>query len=146
MDNSMPELFSETDPTMGVPLLVPRDDPRLNPAPIARLFAERGEAAAEPVIGGAMDELSQRFLKAETFHRACRFGDLARLTRSMVGVAEGIGFNGVAHAASQVTDCALNRDATALAATMARLGRLTEQSLAAIWDLDPGHGGDETLR
>ena len=142
----MPELLSESDPMSGIPLLVPRDDPRLNPSPIARLFAEKGEAGAEHVIGGAMDELSERLLKAETLYKACRFTELARLTRSMVAVAEGIGFCGVAHAAAQVTDCAMNRDAAALAATMARLGRLTEQSLAAVWDLDPGDGGDGSLR
>lgn len=138
MDNSLPELAPLPDGPSGIPLLVPRDDPQLNPSPIARLFAEKGERGAEHVIGTAMDELSERLLKCESLHAACRFGDLARLARSIVGVADGIGFRGVAHAAAHVSDCALNRDPTALAATMARLGRLTEQSLAAVWDLDPG--------
>ena len=141
MDNTLPDLVAEAVPDPRVPLLVPRDDPQIDPGPIARLFAEKGEAGAEHVIGAAMDELVERVGKAENLHRACRFGDLARMARSIVGVAEEVGFRGVARAASQVCECAMSRDPNALAATIARLGRLTEQSLAAIWDLDPGDGG-----
>ncbi len=140
MDSSLPFLAADPRVAVGVPYLVPRDDPQINPAPIARLFAEKGDAAAEHVIGSAMDRLTERLTRAEGLHRECRFGDLARLARSMVGVAEEIGFRGVALAAAQVCDCALSRDPTALAATMARLSRMTEQSLAAVWDLDPAGG------
>ena len=140
MDSSLPFLAADWRSGAGVPHLVPRDDPQLNPGPIARLFAERGETEAEHLIGAAMDDLTDRLMKAEALHLACRFGELARLARTMVGRAEGIGFRGVALAAAQVSDCALSRDPIALAATMARLARMTEQSLAAVWDLDPSGG------
>lgn len=142
MDTTLSQILPDMARTPGIPLLVPRDDPQLNPSPIARLFAEKGEVGAEHVIGAAMDELSERLVKVEALHAASRFGELARLSRSMVGVADGIGFRGVAHAAAQVSDCALTRDPTALAATVARLSRLVEQSLAAVWDLDPGGPAD----
>lgn len=138
MENTLPHLISDDLPGFGVPVLVPQDDPQLNPSPIARLFAEKGEVAAEHVIGAAIDELSERLNKAEGLYANCRFSDLARVARSMVGVAEEIGFRGVSIAAAQVSDCSMTRDPAALAATMARLIRMTEQSFAAIWDIEPG--------
>lgn len=138
MDNALPELLGDRSALVGIPSLVPRDDPRLDPSPIARLFAHKGEAGAELVIGKALDELAERVSRAASLHATCQFNDLSRLARSVVAVAEEIGFQGVALAAAQVSQCAMTRDPIALAATMARLTRLTEQSLAAVWDLDPG--------
>lgn len=124
------------DPLSEVATLVPHDDPRLDPAPMARLFTEKGEVAAELVIGRAMDELAERVARAEALHHACKFAELARISRSIVGVAQGIGFQGVANAAVQVSVCAMTRDPVALSSTLARLMRLTEQSLTAVWDFE----------
>lgn len=137
MDMTLPALRSEDSRAASIPVLVPRDDPRLDPTPMAHLFAERGEVAAELVIGRAMDELAERVTQVDALYRDCRFGDLGRVSKSIVAIAEGIGFLGVAQAARQVAECAENRDPTALSSTVARLLRLAEQSLSAVWDFEP---------
>ncbi len=136
MKNAQPDLAVARADWTDVPVLVPQDDPCLDPAPIARLFAERGEKAAEHVIGRAMDQLTDRIALTETQHAACQFADLARTARSIVGLAEELGFRGVARAAANVSTCAMLRDPCALAATVARLVRLADQSLSAVWDID----------
>ena len=135
MEYRLPDLASRASEESLVPLLRPRDDLALDPGPLARLFGSRHEAAAEEVVCRAMEEISARLMQIEMFHAECRFAELARAARGLIGVADQIGLRGLALSASHVAVCSEGRDAVALGATLARLQRIADGSLAEIWDL-----------
>jgi hypothetical protein len=56
----------------------------------------------------------------------------------MVAIADQIGMASLARVARDVSSCAVRVDAAALGATLARLERIADVSLMAIWDMqDP---------
>lgn len=108
---------------------------RLDSDRLGELYAQLGEAGAEDVVCRAMEELAVRLSHSDRLFRQGKVEDLRKSTRSMVAIADQIGMHTVARVASDVTNCIDEGDNTALAATFARLLRISERSLTAIWDL-----------
>jgi len=102
-----------------------------------------GYTGGEVAICAAMEDLASLMSAAGKLWQA---GDVATLectARQIIGVAERIGMSGLARVAGDVMALAATPDsgplgeshlATALSATVARLRRVGEQSLLAIWD------------
>jgi hypothetical protein len=61
--------------------------------------------------------------------------DLRKSARSIAAIADQIGMQTLARVARDVTACVDTGDRTGLAATLARLMRIGERSLTAVWDL-----------
>lgn len=99
------------------------------------LYQELGETGAGDIVCRAMEELTHRLTEADRQYRAALFVDLRKTVRSLVGIADQVGMRGLAHGAVHVVDCIDQGDPVALAATLARLMRLGERSLTAVWDL-----------
>lgn len=57
-------------------------------------------------------------------------------TRMMIAIADQIGMHAVARVARDVTECLDAADSIALSATLARLIRVGDRSLNALWDLN----------
>lgn len=102
---------------------------------LGALYAELGEAGAEDVVCRAMEELALRLSHCSRLHAADNLTDLRKCARSLIAIADQIGMHVLARVAKDVIAAVDSQDGVAIAATLARLLRIGEQSLTAIWDL-----------
>lgn len=102
---------------------------------LVALYSELGEAAAEDVVCRAMEELALRLSHCSRLHSAEHWEDLRKCARSLIAISEQIGMMVLARVAGDVIKTIDAGDIPALGATVARLLRIGEQSLTAIWDL-----------
>ncbi|MDW4498309.1 hypothetical protein R5H30_09990 [Sulfitobacter sp. D35] len=102
---------------------------------LGALYAQLGEDGAEDVVCRAMEELALRLSHCMRLHAACDWDELRKCARSMIAIANQIGMHALSRVAGDVIECLDARDGIAAAATLARLLRVGEQSLTAIWDL-----------
>lgn len=102
---------------------------------LAALYAELGEAGAEDVVCRAMEELALRLSHCSRLHTAANMPELRKCARSLIAIADQIGMHALARVAGDVINAVDVDDGPATAATLARLLRIGEQSLTAIWDL-----------
>lgn len=108
---------------------------RVNPDRLGALYYDLGEVGAENAICHAMETLALRLGELPRLQRAGDIVGLGRTARSMVGIAEEIGMEAMAHVAGDVVQACAQGDATAAAATSARLARIGDSSLTAICQL-----------
>lgn len=108
---------------------------RLDPDRLVALYSELGESGAERVIFRAMEELAARLSEMLKHADDGRADRLIRSARLLAKVADQVGMATLARVASDVVASAETADGTAQAATLARLIRIGERSLTAIWDL-----------
>lgn len=117
------------------PIVPTREEPaRMDHERVSRLFADLGPDAAEAVVTRALEELAVRLGNLD---RLLCEGDLERLRKSargMAAIADQLGMTALARVALDVTACVDAGDSVALAAVLARLDRLGERSLLAVWD------------
>ncbi len=100
---------------------------------LAILVRDLGEAGAERVVDRALEEVSRRLLTVET---GWAEGDCRRVSRaahSLIAIADQVGMHLLAHVACDVAALARSGDGPALAATVARLERVGEWSMLAMW-------------
>lgn len=107
---------------------------RVDARRVSDIVTELGETAAQNVIGLALEQLAGALTATDA---ALEAGDLAqavahadRLSR----LAWQIGLLSLAGVAMDLGNCADRRDTGALAAVRARLMRVGNRSLTAIWD------------
>ncbi|MGH1353963.1 MAG: hypothetical protein ACRBBS_02630 [Thalassovita sp.] len=115
--------------------LKPDETVRLDASVLGELYLELGEAGAQNVVTRAMEDLTQRLTDADQMYRDGDFLDLRKTVRATVAVAEQIGMRSLARCAQDVVACIDAGDPVALAAVLARLMRIGERSLNAVWDL-----------
>jgi len=108
---------------------------RLDPDRLGALYAELGHASAESVVCRAMEELAVRITDMQRFLATGEHDALYRSGRLLAKVADQIGMTSLARVATDVCLCAERGDGAALGATMARLVRIGDRSLTAVWDL-----------
>ena len=102
---------------------------------LGALYAELGENAAEDVVCRAMEELAVRLSHCSRLHSAGKADELRKCVRSLIAISDQIGMLVLARVAHDVIETLDANDGPAIAATLARLLRIGEQSLTAIWDL-----------
>ncbi|WP_297615244.1 hypothetical protein [uncultured Roseicyclus sp.] len=111
-----------------------------NPGQLELLCDRLGEQRAEAEVAYALDRLATLLdqiapLKQTGDHRA-----LETLLAALVRDARMIGMATLAQAGRHVLDCLESGDTVALAATLARLERVGDRSIHAIWDLEDVSG------
>ena len=111
------------------------DGVRLEPDRILALFAELGEDGAESVVCRAIEELALRLAEMQRALAAADTRGLCRAADQLARVAQQIGMATLARVAGDVRACAKSGNGPGLAATMARLVRISDRSFAAAWDL-----------
>ena len=102
---------------------------------LGALYTEMGNIGAENVVCRAMEELALRMSHCDRLHRCGEMDDLRKSVRSLIAISDQIGMVLLANVARDVMACIDKSDRVALAATLARLMRIGEGSLVAIWDL-----------
>lgn len=114
--------------------MIPRERVWLDPSRIGSLYAELGGTEVQALLDRAMAELSaiQRELAAQYASRDLE--GFARNLRRVRRISDHLGLTTVATVAGDVAHCLDTGDATALAATWARLSRSARQALAGGWD------------
>lgn len=99
------------------------------------LYEQLGPAGADGVVSDAMEEISGGLAHAASDYRA---GDVAALrisVRALVAAAQQVGMTLLARVGRDVVGLSHTYDAAAFGATVARLERVGEASLVAVWDL-----------
>ena len=100
------------------------------------LLREVGEAGTRRLIDRALDEISSRLLAVETGWATGDCARVARTAHSLIAIADQVGMHLLAHVACEVSALARSGDAPALASTVARLQRVGERSMLAMWGAD----------
>lgn len=100
---------------------------------VSILLRDLGSAGAERVISRAANEISDRLLLVETSWAESDFCRLRRTAQSLIAISDQVGMHLLAHVACDVASLSDGGDDPALAATIARLQRVGEGSLSAMW-------------
>lgn len=104
------------------------------------LYRQLGPVGADKVVAHALEELSVLLSDLPAHHLAGRRDALAAGARALAAVAQQIGMTKLARVARDLAGLARGRDAAATGAVVARLDRIGDRSLAAVWDM-PGRSG-----
>ena len=103
---------------------------------IETLCSDLGPYAAEDVICRAMEELAQRMRQLQEMARKGADEELNKGLRTLAAIADQIGMRSLSRVAHDVAACNERGDRVARAACLARLSRMGEQSLTAMWELN----------
>ena len=109
----------------------------MDAAHLTELARDKGALRAEYIANTALEEIAERLTMAEAAWVVGEFSRLQKIARSLVGMSEQMGMETLARIAAMAADAATGHDDVALAALVARLMRVGEGSLSAIWDI--GH-------
>jgi len=108
---------------------------RLDPDRLVALYSDLGETAAEQVMCRAMEELAQRLTEIQRFVDEGNVTAMTRCARLLIKAADQVGMLTFARVARDVLRTTEAADRTAQAATLARLVRIGDRSVNAVWDL-----------
>ena len=108
---------------------------------IAGLLGDLGEAAAQRMLRRVLGEISDRVGRAEAAWTQRNTGALRKAAARIVSLADQVGLSGLAHVAHDVTQLADADDPAALAACVARLRRVGDTSVLALWEYRGGACG-----
>ncbi|MBZ4023175.1 hypothetical protein CKO11_11980 [Rhodobacter sp. TJ_12] len=112
------------------------DEPvRLDPDRLVVIYAELGELGAERLIAAAMEDLATHLVAAQLAEKEGRVELLGRAATEMAKLAGQVGMVMLTRVAEDLASCVERRDPVAQAAVLARLVRIAERSLTAVWDL-----------
>lgn len=107
----------------------------LDPDRIIVLYAELGQAGAERVISAAMEDLAVQLVALEAAVLEQRPADVAKAVQALDPLARQVGMVLLARVAADLLDCSERGDRVAQAAVLARLIRLGDRCLTAVWDM-----------
>lgn len=108
---------------------------RLDRSQLEVLYQSLGSVGADKVVNHALEEISISLSRGVKEYRAGRLDELRATVRGLAAVAQQVGMMTLARVARDVQELSLTHDPAALGATMARLQRIAENSLMAVWDL-----------
>lgn len=109
---------------------------RFDPARLEQLCREKGEAQAETEAAEALSVISQLLRNMGADAMQLDDAELREYVDNLRTASDRIGMSTLARVAGDVRDCLDNGDQPALAATLARLYRVGDRSIHAIFDLD----------
>jgi len=112
-----------------------REPVRLDPDRLVVLYAELGDVAAERVICAAVEDLAVHLAAIEAAARSGQIEVMRRGAEALGLLARQVGMVQLMRVANDLCDCAARGDQVAQAAVLARLQRIGERSLTAVWDL-----------
>jgi len=115
--------------------LRPEEGVRLDPDRLVALYVELGKTGAEQVISAAMEELAVQISAAQVAASQGAVADLAPAVRALARLAAQVGMTSLSRVAEDVAQCAARGDLVGQSATLARLVRIGDRSLTAVWDL-----------
>lgn len=115
--------------------LAPEEPARFNPECLEELCMKIGEVRAEAEVALALHRISELLPKLHDMLRKDASGFEVAINQ-VCDDAELIGMATLARVARNVQDSYANANHVAVAATLARLDRVGERSIHAVWDLE----------
>ena len=107
----------------------------MDPCRIEALVSEFGTAKAEDIVFRVMEDLAKDLCQVQMTALSGARVDLHQSLGCLAENADFVGLRGLARVAQDVQCCVEDADPVAEAATLARLARSGERSLALLWDL-----------
>lgn len=120
----------------GITQLPLGEPARFNPGQLEKLCDRLGELRAEAEVAHALERLSALLDEVTRLGTHGERTALEEVLAALVRDARLIGMATLARVARNVLDCLDTGDPIALSATMARLDRVGDRSIHAIWDLE----------
>ena len=117
-----------------VAILVHDERVSFDPERLAELYTQLGEQAAEGAVCRALEDMSIRLRRIEAAFWSRETEKVHENAVALVDVADQIGMHTLSIVAKDVAVCITRGDIVALGGTLARLLRVGDQSLSAIWD------------
>lgn len=108
---------------------------RLDRSQLEVLYQSLGPIGADKVVNHALEEIAVSLTRASKEYRDGRLGDLRKSVQGLIALAQQVGMPTLARVGRDVAELSSSHDAAAFGATMARLERIGESSLVAVWDL-----------
>jgi hypothetical protein len=108
---------------------------RLNSDCLVALYSRLGEAGAELFMVQALEELSVRLRDIQRLADADNPEELIRNASRVALAADQIGMSSLARVARDVAQAGGAGDMPGRAATIARMMRIADRSLTAVWDM-----------
>ena len=105
-----------------------------DPAPLARLFAERGAHEAEEVVCRLLEDIALRLDMLQRGLASLDFAKMLKPAHRITLVADQLGLTEVTVSAGHVGACLTQNDSVALEATMARLERGFDVAVTEVWN------------
>ncbi len=119
---------------MGICILRPAESVALDYDQLEHIWRRLGPSAGELAIGEAMEELAVLLDETEACWQRCDLPGLMAVAAAAQVCATRLGMPLVRRVATDVLVLGHGRDDLGLAATVARLRRVGEESLCRIWD------------
>ncbi len=117
------------------------DEPvNLDPDRIVVLYAELGQVAAERVLSAAMEDLAVHLVAIQMAVLDRQEQVILRGLDELGRLARQVGMRVLSQVARDLADCVTREDTVAQAAVLARLVRIGDRSLTAVWDLQDMRG------
>lgn len=121
--------------TAVIPLR-PEEPARFDPATLESLCLRIGEVRAEAEVARALERIATTISALGTLSRAAEPALMVATLRSLQRDADMIGMISLARVSRNVLCCLEQGDATGYSATLARLSRVGERSIHAVWELE----------
>ena len=115
--------------------LRPKETVKLDHGRIIELGVRLGPIGADDKISRAMEDLAVLLSRMHKAYRTGRMRDLHDICGKIEKTSASIGMTSLEHVSRDVQNVAMSLDATSLGATTARLTRIGEMSLMAVWEL-----------
>ncbi len=119
---------------MGVARIEFSESVRVDGACLEHIFETLGVRAGEAAICAAMEDVAGLIQSALQFWKRCNLDELELAARQVGGIADRLGLVTLAGVSRDVAALCRGADGAALAAAVARMTRLGERSLIAIWE------------
>lgn len=118
---------------VAVFLLTHSEPVRFDPGRVADIYMELGEDRAEQLLSDAVEDVAVALSRLSKLGPHGSLTEIADIAEGLSTRAEHCGMIDLARVAGDVRGAAAQIDLAALGATMARLARVGDRSLAAIW-------------
>lgn len=120
---------------MCVTALQPMEPVRLDRDQLEVLYRQLGPVGADKVVNHALEELAALLAQVPVDYRAGKLEQAASGAKALAAVAQQVGMTTLARVARDASCLAKGHDGAALGAVVARLERIGDRSLVAVWDL-----------
>lgn len=108
---------------------------RLDRTQLEHLYLQLGPARADKDVGQTLEDLAIGLSNIQVAHKKWDKDAVRDSVRGLIAIANKLGMTSLGRVARDVLDVSVTDDLPAYAATLARLERIGERSLIAVWDL-----------
>ncbi len=108
---------------------------RLDRAQLERLYVQLGPARADKEVNQTLEDLAIGLANVQKAQRGGQMDQVRECVRNLIAIANKIGMTSLGRVGRDVLDLSQGTDLAGYHATLARLGRIGERSLIAVWDI-----------